>query len=324
MDKLTDPTFLRATGPGSIGQQLDGYLYLSPIAPLVRAFALPAPVLVGALIAIAEVGVGIGILTGLAYRLSAFGGFALSVMFWLTASWATHPYYFGNDLPYAAGWLVLAIGGPVGWSIAHRLDRFVPPPDPDAVRPQGEVVSRRQVIRMAAEVAVVGVAAAVVGGAAWLLSGAGTATATAGAPSPSPAPSPLAPTPRLPSLSSSPAPSTLVSASASPTGSAGDVVANLADIARHHALAVTDPVTGDAAVLFRLASGQVVGYDAACTHEGCPVEFDAGSELLVCPCHGAVFDPAHQARVLAGPTRRALLELPLHIDPATGAITFTT
>ena len=188
---------------------------------------------------------------------------------------------------------------------------------------------------MAAEVAVVGVAAAVVGGAAWLLSGAGTATATAGAPRPSPAPSPLAPTPRLPSLSSSPAPSTSASASASapasasagasasPTGSAGDVVANLADIARHHALAVTDPVTGDAAVLFRLASGQVVGYDAACTHEGCPVEFDAGSELLVCPCHGAVFDPAHQARVLAGPTRRALLELPLHIDPATGAITFT-
>ena len=50
---------------------------------------------------------------------------------------------------------------------------------------------------------------------------------------------------------------------------------------------------------------------------------DSGSELLVCPCHGAVFDPAHQGRVLAGPTQKALLELPLTIDPSTGAISST-
>jgi Rieske Fe-S protein len=139
------------------------------------------------------------------------------------------------------------------------------------------------------------------------------------------APPPLSPPPSAAPSSAvaAPSPSSTAIDSSSPSASGGEVVAHLADILPHHALSVTDPVTGDPAVLFRLASGQVVGYDALCTHEGCPVEFDSGSELLVCPCHGAVFDPAHQARVLAGPTRQALLELPLSVDPATGAISIT-
>ena len=98
-------------------------------------------------------------------------------------------------------------------------------------------------------------------------------------------------------------------------------LAFIGDVRPHEALAITDPGTGDPAFLFRLASGRVVCYDGLCTHEECPVDFDASSELFVCPCHGAVFDPAHSGRVLAGPTRRALPEIPLFIDPATGAIT---
>ena len=55
VDKLIDPNFLQATGPGSIGSQLDGFVKVSPIAPLVQIFGQPFPVAVGLLIAITEI-----------------------------------------------------------------------------------------------------------------------------------------------------------------------------------------------------------------------------------------------------------------------------
>jgi hypothetical protein len=55
VDKLIDPTFLRAVGPGSIGEQLAAFAKVSPIAPLVEVFAQPFPVEIGFLIAIAEI-----------------------------------------------------------------------------------------------------------------------------------------------------------------------------------------------------------------------------------------------------------------------------
>src|SRR5512141_2973133 len=114
IDKLIDPAFLRAAGPGSIGAQLAEFVKVSPIAPLVQVFGLTFPVEVGFLIAVAEIAVGLGALTGLLFRLSAAGGLALSITFWLTASWATTPYYSGPDLPYAFGWLTVAVAGTGG------------------------------------------------------------------------------------------------------------------------------------------------------------------------------------------------------------------
>ena len=111
VDKLIDPAFLRATGPGSIGAQLAEFVKVSPIAPLVQVFGQTFPVEIGFLIAVAEIAVGLGTLTGLLFRLSAAGGLALSITFWLTASWATKPYYYGPDLPYALGWLTIALAG---------------------------------------------------------------------------------------------------------------------------------------------------------------------------------------------------------------------
>ncbi len=55
-----------AVGPGSIGEQLAAFAKVSPIAPLVEVFAQPFPVEIGFLIAIAEIAVGLGALTGLA------------------------------------------------------------------------------------------------------------------------------------------------------------------------------------------------------------------------------------------------------------------
>ncbi|HEY8283263.1 MAG TPA: Rieske 2Fe-2S domain-containing protein [Chloroflexota bacterium] len=80
------------------------------------------------------------------------------------------------------------------------------------------------------------------------------------------------------------------------------------------ALAYTDPGSGDPALLLRLANGQYVSFDAGCTHGTCTVAYDTRRRLMVCPCHGATFDPAHGAAVLVGPAKDPLYQLPVRVD----------
>ena len=77
---------------------------------------------------------------------------------------------------------------------------------------------------------------------------------------------------------------------------------------------------GDPAVIVKLADGSFVAFDAVCTHAGCTVEWDQADRLLICPCHDAVFDPAADAAVLAGPARQPLAPIPIRVDQASGAI----
>ncbi len=63
-----------------------------------------------------------------------------------------------------------------------------------------------------------------------------------------------------------------------------------------------------------------MGFDAVCTHAACTVNFDPLSGNLLCPRHGAIFDPAHGGRVLGGPTDQPLTSLPIRIDPQSGTI----
>ncbi|MFI5262406.1 MAG: TQO small subunit DoxD, partial [Candidatus Limnocylindrales bacterium] len=115
LDKLLlDPTFLEATAPTSLLAQLHGFAHSSPLAPLITFIAEPLVVPIGIGIALAEIGTGLGALTGLLPRASAWGGFAIAMLLWLTASFAIHPFYLGPDLPYAAGWLTLALVGDGG------------------------------------------------------------------------------------------------------------------------------------------------------------------------------------------------------------------
>ena len=66
-------------GPGSIGEQLATYCPgLAPRAADHGRFALPAPLLVGVIVAGLEIVAGLGALTGLAYRLSAVVGALLA------------------------------------------------------------------------------------------------------------------------------------------------------------------------------------------------------------------------------------------------------
>ncbi|MGP3966888.1 DoxX family protein [Streptomyces sp. 6N223] len=89
--------------------------------------ALDHPGLFGNGVAVAEMAVGAAVLIGLLTRLAALGGALLAFSFWLTVTWPTDPYYFGQDLPMLAGFatLLLAGSGPVALDslIANRAAR---------------------------------------------------------------------------------------------------------------------------------------------------------------------------------------------------------
>lgn len=89
---------------------------------------------------------------------------------------------------------------------------------------------------------------------------------------------------------------------------------NIKGLPRNQSLSYKDPKTGDPAVLIRLASGGVVAFDAVCTHAGCTVPYDPARKLLVCPCHGARYDPTRGAAVVGGPAPQPLTRLPIRVD----------
>ncbi|MBA4861468.1 DoxX family membrane protein [Streptomyces sp. PSKA54] len=110
LDKLTDSAFMSATGTGSVGDMMRGVRDVSAIPSLVD-LALKNPVGFGYAIALGELAVGLGTLFGLLTRLAALGGALISLSLWLTVSWATTPFYYGNDLAYLMAWLPLVLAG---------------------------------------------------------------------------------------------------------------------------------------------------------------------------------------------------------------------
>ncbi|MER5439285.1 DoxX family protein [Streptomyces sp. NPDC002790] len=115
-DKLTDSAFFKASGGGSIGDQMRGVRDTSAIPELVD-LALKSPAGFGYAIAFGELVVGVGTLLGVLARLAAVGGALISLSLWLTVSWATEPYYLGNDLAYLMAWLPLVLAGAAVWSV---------------------------------------------------------------------------------------------------------------------------------------------------------------------------------------------------------------
>jgi thiosulfate dehydrogenase [quinone] large subunit len=110
LDKLTDSAFMKSGGTGSVGDTMRAARDSAAIPALVD-MALKSPVGFGYAIAFGELAVGIGTLLGLLARLAALGGALISLSLWLTVSWATTPYYYGNDLAYLMAWLPLVLAG---------------------------------------------------------------------------------------------------------------------------------------------------------------------------------------------------------------------
>ncbi len=105
------------------------------------------------------------------------------------------------------------------------------------------------------------------------------------------------------------------------TGSSSGAIAQVKSVAANSSTTFTIPSTGDPGLLIHLNNGQFVAYDALCTHAGCQVDYDPSQQLIVCPCHGAEFDPAKAAAVVAGPAPTPLSAVAISVDSATGAIT---
>jgi thiosulfate dehydrogenase [quinone] large subunit len=99
----------------------------------------------------------------------------------------------------------------------------------------------------------------------------------------------------------------------------GKVITSLDKLPVGKAIGFTAPGVGPA-VLVRLADNSVVAYSRVCTHAGCLVGYDTQSHILYCPCHGAQFDPAHNADPIAGPASRPLQYIKVVVDPTTNDV----
>jgi serine/threonine protein kinase/nitrite reductase/ring-hydroxylating ferredoxin subunit len=73
-------------------------------------------------------------------------------------------------------------------------------------------------------------------------------------------------------------------------------------------------------LLIHLSNGKFVAYKQGCTHEGVLVNYDPKTKLLVCPAHGAIFDPAQGGKVVKGPATTPLPQVAIKIS-GSGAIT---
>ncbi|MDF3291078.1 MULTISPECIES: DoxX family protein [Streptomyces] len=110
LDKLSHPAFFSAGAPGSLVATLHAVRDSAAIPAMVD-LALKNPDAFGHAIAFGELAAGLGTLCGLLARPAALGGALISLSLWLTVSWASTPYYYGNDLPYLMAWLPLVLAG---------------------------------------------------------------------------------------------------------------------------------------------------------------------------------------------------------------------
>ncbi len=290
LQKISDPGFLQPGASTYIGTQLQGFVAHSPIGFLIQLVALPVPQLTGLGVIAAELVIGALTVFGLATRWAAAAGAMLSFVLFLTASWTIQPYFLGSDSIYTVAWITLVLVGDQGVLSVRPL--IFGPAQPTVGGRQAAVdLGRRRLLLQAGAASVALV---------WVLAVLPRPRPTFQAATPSPTPS------------STPAttPGTTPTPAATPTGTR---IGALADIRNQGFLNFQDPGTGDPAVAVSLSGGSVVAFDAVCTHAGCQVGYDSGQKLLMCPCHGAVFDPSRGAAVVAGPAPTPLASIRLQV-----------
>jgi thiosulfate dehydrogenase [quinone] large subunit len=296
------------------------------------------------MIAWGELAIGLGALVGFLLRPASFFGLLLSLIFFLSASWRIRPYFYGADIVFVFAWLTLLLAGPVAGALP-ALDTWLAPAllrrVPAARRDQvvgalalllgvslGEEPAPAQVEEHAPATAIRAksgtraaqraryaqasatrrdfIKGAVVGGgvmliASWLWNV----------------------THPAPAAATNATGGTGATDGSTVGGASGgsNEIALVQDVPVNSSADFTIPSSGDPGVLVHLDSGKFVAFDATCTHAGCPVSYDPSSKLLLCPCHGAAFDPSQGASVVQGPAPTPLAPVSVTVNQSTGAIT---
>lgn len=315
MQKLLDPNFLRPSGGDYIGTQLKGFANGTPAGPLMHMLAQHA-VLAGVGVALLETAIGVAVLLGVLLPIAVIGGLLVNLTLLLSATWHTHPFFLGSDSIFVVAWLVLLVDAWPRWTRTP-----VPARGGRVAWASGGVASDRRWLLQAAGV---GAAAVVLDVMARALKGPvptsdrlaqsggfGSTSMSTQKTKPKKTASPAAP-----SDSPSPAPTSSSSAPAAPSGT---VLTTLSALPVGKAVGFQDPSIGPA-VLLRLANDEVFAYSRVCTHAGCLVGYNPSAQLLVCPCHGAEYDPAQGAQPVAGPTFQPLQKIRVVVDRANGDI----
>ncbi len=104
-----------------------------------------------------------------------------------------------------------------------------------------------------------------------------------------------------------------------PSAPTGTVIGNTKQNA-NSAVDFVNPADTTASLLVRLADSTFVAYERACTHVGVLVNYDPATKKLVCPAHGAVFDPANAGAVVQGPAKLPLPMVGIQVQ-ADGTVT---
>jgi thiosulfate dehydrogenase [quinone] large subunit len=256
------------------------------------------PVLTGVVVAFVEIAAGLATLLGVGLMVAASVGFAIGATLWLSATWHVHPYFLGSDSIYAVAWLALLAGA---WeSERERIPGRVP-----SVAARIDAVDRRMVLRgglVAGSALLLGMMTKAFAG-PFVKGSSGLGARASAARGESPTGSPTTSPPVGPQ-----APATQ-----------GRTITTLSNLPVGQAVGFTAAGVGPAA-LVRLSDGSCAAYSRICTHAGCEVGYNSGSRLLVCPCHGAEFDPAQHARPVAGPASTPLQPIHVVVDQASGNV----
>lgn len=302
LQKLANPNFFRDASPSSIHAQLAGAARSSPVHAFVGHLVSIAP-LVGAVIALGEVAIGLGVLVGLFTRIAAVAGLVLSFGLFLTVSFHSSPYFTGSDIVFVFAWTPFVLAGAGG---APALDTLIAEQEAAAAvrqrgMPRRDVLSRGVLAGVGAVIVVatgglVAMIGRLVGGAPPPAGGSNTLS---GAPSATTAPTTTAPGGSTPTTGAAPSGTAVGPASSVPVGGAASF---------------TDPASGDPALVVQLTSGKYHAFDAVCPHAGCTVAYMSSGQVIACPCHGSEFDPT-TGNVLRGPAANGLTSIKIAEGP---------
>ena len=292
LQKLANPDFFRSSSPVSIHAQLVGATHTSPIGSLLGHLTGAASV-IGALIAVAEVAIGVGALFGLLTRVAAVGGMLVSFSLFLAISYHSRPYFTGSDIVFLFAWTPFVLAGAAG---APALDTWLagrpaPRGTPAEGAPEG-AVSRGAVIGIVAAGSAV-----LIGAAAGLGRAVGSSTRNA------------ATTTTVPPTTTTTvaSPTTTVAGATTTTAPLpkGTSIGSASQVPVGGSAAFNDPTTGDPSLVIQQTADDYKAFDAICPHAGCTVAYQSSAGVIACPCHGSEFNPKTGA-VIQGPATSGL------------------